>query len=132
MEHNVLLVLFTRPLVLGLYKVVNLCFITRCANKFSITSFRNWGPLSKTIPSGVPNRIKTRSYKNHAAYCFTEDFKARTFANFMRYSVTTTMNQCPFLITSNGPIKSIPHFSKGPKGGMGCRGPLTVDLCAYA
>jgi len=132
MEHNVLLVLFIRPLVLGLYKVVNLCFITRRANKLSITSFRNWGSLSKTISSGIPNRIKTRSYKNHATYCFTKDFKVRTFANFMRYSVTTIMNQWPFLVTGSGPIKSIPHFSKGLKGGMGCRGPFTVDLCAYA
>ncbi len=61
---------------------------------------------------------------------FTKDFKARTSTNFVRYSVTTIMNRCPLLVIDNGPIKSIPHFSKGLKGGMGCRGPLTVDLCA--
>jgi len=42
--------------------------------------------------------------------------------------VVTIMNQCPFLIIGNGPIKSISHFSKGLHGGMGCKGPLTVDL----
>jgi hypothetical protein len=55
MEHNVLLVLSIGPLVLDLYIVVNLCFIVRHVNKFSTTSFKNWGPLSKTISNGVPN-----------------------------------------------------------------------------
>jgi hypothetical protein len=132
MEHNVLLVFFTRPFVLGLYIVVNLCFTTRSANKFSTTSFKNWGPLLETISNGVPNRIKIRSYRNHATSCFTENFKACTLANLVKYFIATTMNQCPFLVTGNGPIKSIPHFSKGPKGGMGCRGPFTIDLCANA
>jgi hypothetical protein len=36
------------------------------------------------------------------------------------------MNWSPFLIIGNGPIKSIPHFSKGFIGGMGCKGPLIV------
>jgi len=44
--------------------------------------------------------------------------------------MATTMNQCPVLIIDNGFIKLIPHFSKGPKGGMGCKGPLIVNLCA--
>jgi len=44
--------------------------------------------------------------------------------------MATTMNQCPFLDTSNGPIKSIAHSSKGPKGGMGYKRPFIVDLCA--
>jgi len=70
--------------VLGLYIVVNLYFTARHVNKFSTTSFKNRGPLSKTISSGVPNRVKTYSYKNHVTSCFTEDFKARTSANFVR------------------------------------------------
>jgi len=40
------------------------------------------------------------------------------------------MNRCPLLVISNGPIKLIPHISKKPNGGMGCKGPFTVDLCA--
>jgi hypothetical protein len=44
--------------------------------------------------------------------------------------MATTMNQCLFYAIGNGPIKSIPHFSKGCKGGMGCKSPLTVELCA--
>jgi hypothetical protein len=44
--------------------------------------------------------------------------------------MATIMNQCPFLVIGDGPIKSIFHVSKAPEGGMGCRGPLTVDLCA--
>jgi hypothetical protein len=131
MEHYVLLVLFTRPLVLGLYIVVNLCFTTRRANKFFTTSFKNWGPLLETILSGVPNWIKICSYKNRVTFCFIENFKVCTSVNFVKYIMATTMNQCPFLVTSNGLIKSIPHFSKGPKGGMGCKSPLIVDLCAY-
>ncbi len=70
--------------MLGLYIVVNLCFITRRANKFSTTSFKNWGPLSEIISSGVSNQLKIRSYRNRVTSCFTEDFKARTSANFVR------------------------------------------------
>jgi hypothetical protein len=66
MEHNVILVQYTMPLVLGLYIVVYLYFITRRVNKFSTTLFKHWGPLLETIASGVPNRIKTRSYRNCA------------------------------------------------------------------
>jgi hypothetical protein len=36
--------------------------------------------------------------------------------------MATTMNRFFFLVIGNGPIKSIPHFSKGPKGGMGVEG----------
>jgi hypothetical protein len=45
--------------------------------------------------------------------------------------MATTMNQCLLLVVSNGPIKSIPHFSKGSKGGMGCKRPFIIDrlLC---
>jgi len=70
--------------LLGLYIVVNLCFTTRRANRFSTTSLKNWGPLSKIISSGVPNRVKTHSYINRATSYFTEDFKARTSANFVK------------------------------------------------
>ncbi len=105
--------------MLGLYVVINLCFIARRANKFSTTTLKNWGPLSETISSGVPNQVKTRSYKNRTTFYFTEDFKARTFTNFVRYSMATIMNQCLLLVTGNSPIKSIPHFSKGLKNGMG-------------
>jgi len=131
MKHNVLLVLSTRPFVLSLYTVVNLCFTTRRVNKFFIMSLRNWGPLLETISNGVPNRININSYKNCATSYFIKDFKARTSTNFVRYHVTTTMNRCLFLVIDNGLIKSIPHFSKGLKGGIGCRRPLIIDLCAY-
>jgi hypothetical protein len=131
MEHNVLLVLSTRPFVLSLYIVVNLCFTARRVNKFFTTSLRNWGPLLETISNDVPNRINIHSYKNCATSYFIKDFKARTSTNFVRYYVTTTMNRCPFLVIGNGLIKSIPHFSKGLKGGVGCRRPLTINLCAY-
>ncbi len=128
MEHNLLSILSTRPLVLGLYIVVNLCLIIRRSNKFSTTSLKNWGRLSETISTSVPNRVKTRSYKNRIIFYFTKDFKAHTSANFVRYFVATIMNRCPLLVTSNNPIKFIPHFSKSPKGGMGCRGPFIVNL----
>jgi len=110
--------------------VVDLCFIIKCSNKFFTTSFKNWGLLSKEISSGVPNQINIRSYRNHVTYCFTKDFKACIFVNFVNQLMATTMNRCPFLITSNGPIILIPHFSKGPQGVMGCRRPFIVDLCA--
>ncbi len=130
MEHNVLLIFSTRSLVLGLYIVVNLCFTARCVYRFSTTSLKNSKPLLETISSGVPNQVKIRSYRNRVTSYFTEDFKARTSTNFVRQSVAITMNRCPLLFIGNGPIKSIPHFSKGPKGGMGCKKPFTVDLCA--
>jgi hypothetical protein len=72
------------PLVLGLYIVVNMWFIARHVNRFSITSLKNWGPILETISSGDPNRVKTRSYKNCAISCFIEDFKACTSENFVR------------------------------------------------
>ncbi len=130
MEHNLLSIISTRPLVLGLYIVVNLCLIVRRSNKFSTTSLKNWGRLSEIILTSVPNRIKTHSYKNRIIFYFTKDFKARTSANFVRYFVATIMNRCPLLVISHSPIKSIPHFSKSPKGGMGCRRPLTVNIFA--
>jgi len=130
MEHNVLLVLFTRPLVLSLYILVYLCFIARHANNLFTTSLNNWGPVSKTILNGVPNRIKIRSYESRATSYFTKDFKACISANFMKWSLTNTMNWCPLLVIGNGPIKSTPHFSKGHRGGMGCKKPFIVDICA--
>jgi hypothetical protein len=84
MEHNVLLVLFTKPLVLNLYIVVNLCFTIRHANKFSTTSLKNLGPLSKIISIGVPNQVKIHSYKYRVTFCFIKDFKTLTFTNFMK------------------------------------------------
>jgi hypothetical protein len=82
--------------------------------------------VSRTF--GVPNWVKICSYKNFATSCFIKDFKACISANFVRYYVATTLNPCPFLITGKSPIKSTPHFSKGSKGGMGCKGPLTIDF----
>jgi len=79
-----IVVLSTKPLVLGLYIVVNPCFTARRANRFSTTSLKNWGPLLETISNGVPNQIKIRSYRNCVIFCFTKDFKARTSANFVR------------------------------------------------
>jgi hypothetical protein len=64
--------------------MVNLCFTAKRANKFSTTSLKNWGPLSKIISNGVLNRVKTHSYKNRVTSCFTEDFKAHTYANFVK------------------------------------------------
>jgi hypothetical protein len=64
--------------------VVNLCFITRHANKLFANSLKNWGPLSETISNGVPNQIKTHSYKNYVTFLFINDFKACIFANLMR------------------------------------------------
>jgi hypothetical protein len=70
--------------VLGLYIVVNLCFTTRRANRFSTTSLKNWGSLLETISSGVQNRVNAHSYRNHATYCFIDDFKAHTSSNFVK------------------------------------------------
>jgi hypothetical protein len=78
--------------VLGLYIVKNLCFTTRRANKFSITSLKNWGPLSKTILNGVLNRINVHSYRNHVTSYFIENFKAHTSTNFVKWFVVTIMN----------------------------------------
>jgi hypothetical protein len=102
--------------------MVNL--IARHVNKFSITSFKNWGPLLEIISNGVPNRIKTHSYENRVTSYFIKAFKACTSTNFVKQFMATAMNQCLLLIIGNGFIKTIPHFSKGPKGGMGCEGPF--------
>jgi hypothetical protein len=110
--------------------MIYLCFIARHVNKFSTTSLKNRGLLLETILSGVPNQVNIHSYKNHVIYYFGENFKARIFANFVMKFMAAIMNGCLLIIIGNGLIKSTPHFLKGPKGDMGCKGPFIINPCA--
>jgi len=128
MEHDVSLVLFNRPLVFGLYIVVNLCFITRHTNKFSQPHSKSGDHYQNNL-EWCPKWSKDLFIQKSCYFLFHQRFQSTYFYKLCEVVFGNHNESMPSPSHWQCPNKSIPHFSKGPKGGMGCRGPLIVNLC---